>query len=319
MVMKYINLKRIEFVITYHCTGRCKHCSVGDAINKGKDHCIRKDKAVEAIETLARLYDIESVMTFGGEPLLYPDVVCAIHKKAKECGIEKRQLITNGYFSKGRAKIIKTVSDLCQAGVNDILLSVDSFHQERIPIEPVYVFAKAALSRIHRVRLHPAWVVDQAQINRYNQDTQEILDRFSDLNIEISHGNNIFMAGNAVKYLSDFYKKPELDLSISCGEMPYTSPLDDVTTLSIEPDGSVVICCFNIGNIYTEDIETIVKKYDPYKNTYMKTILESGIRGLVDYARTKGITIDIEKFYSACEVCRTLVSRLSKQSYLEMD
>ena len=40
-------------------------------------------------------------MTFGGEPLLYPETVCKIHSAAKEMNIPKRELITNGYFSKG--------------------------------------------------------------------------------------------------------------------------------------------------------------------------------------------------------------------------
>ena len=34
-------------------------------------------------------------MTFGGERLLYPDVVCAIHATATECGIPRREVITN--------------------------------------------------------------------------------------------------------------------------------------------------------------------------------------------------------------------------------
>ena len=28
------NLNRIEFVVTYACTGRCKHCSEGDHIGQ---------------------------------------------------------------------------------------------------------------------------------------------------------------------------------------------------------------------------------------------------------------------------------------------
>ncbi len=30
------NLNRIEFVITYGCTGRCKHCSEGDHNSAGQ-------------------------------------------------------------------------------------------------------------------------------------------------------------------------------------------------------------------------------------------------------------------------------------------
>ena len=101
------NLRKIEFVVTMACTGKCKHCSEGD-----HEHCtehIDADVAVKSIDTICQHYAIESLMTFGGEALLYPDTVCAIHRAAKAAGIERRQLITNGYFST-RPERIETVA-----------------------------------------------------------------------------------------------------------------------------------------------------------------------------------------------------------------
>ena len=62
------NLNKIEFVITNACTGRCKHCSEGDHTSCGE----RIDPAIaaDAVRMLAADYDIKTVMTFGGEPLL---------------------------------------------------------------------------------------------------------------------------------------------------------------------------------------------------------------------------------------------------------
>ena len=91
------NLNRIEFVVTMACTGNCKHCSEGDHTNCAGS--IDADVAVKAIRQVCERYQIESLMTFGGEPLLCPEIVCAIHSTAKEMGIPKRSLITNGYFS----------------------------------------------------------------------------------------------------------------------------------------------------------------------------------------------------------------------------
>lgn len=43
---KYLkNLQRIEFVITYACTGRCKHCSEGEHTALGEH--INAEKARE--------------------------------------------------------------------------------------------------------------------------------------------------------------------------------------------------------------------------------------------------------------------------------
>ena len=129
------NLNRIEFVITYACTGRCKHCSEGEHSDVGKH--IDGDMAASVVRDVAGRYDVTSVMTFGGEPLLYPETVYAVHAAAKELHIPKRQLITNGFFSKDDMIIKQTARELARCGVNAILLSVDAFHQEIIPLVPV--------------------------------------------------------------------------------------------------------------------------------------------------------------------------------------
>lgn len=311
--MKYINLERIEFPITYLCSGRCKHCQVGDKTPAEKKYHIDPGKAAQAVESLSRIYPITSVMTFGGEPLLYADAVCAIHRKAKECSITHRDIITNGYFSKQRAVIEKVAGDLARAGVTRIMLSVDAFHQEAIPVEPVRIFAEAVLKQGLPIRLHPAWVVDRTHDNRYNQKTKEVLDEFRDLKIEVSNGNNIFLSGDAAKHLSGFYEKTQLDLSMRCGQMPYTSALDDIQTLAIEPNGNVLIGCFVCGNIYQEDIEQIVARYDPYQDDYMRTILTDGVAGLMKRANDMGISVDLQRYHSTCELCRALVSKLKSR------
>ena len=92
---KYLkNLRKIEFVLTDACTGRCKHCSQGDhSVGSG---CVDANAAADAVKRIAAEYDIGTVMTFGGEPLLYPEAVCQIMRTATELNIPRRQVITNG-------------------------------------------------------------------------------------------------------------------------------------------------------------------------------------------------------------------------------
>lgn len=318
--MSYINLNRIEFIITYQCTGKCKHCSVGSRLHQTSNgRHVLADKAVEAIEKLSAMYDIKSVMTFGGEPLLYPDVVCAIHKKAAECDIEIRSLITNGYFTANDDKCREVAYNLAQSEVNHVLISVDAFHQETISQSSVYTFAKYVIeSGIANAKLHPAWVVNNEHENQYNVKTKEILSSFLDLGTQISSGNNIFLSGNARDHLSQYYDKPQLDLSIECGTLPYTSPLTDVSSISIAPNGDVEICSFVIGNIYDEDIIDIVTRYNPYSDKYMKTIIDCGVSSLLSYAETIGIKIDTSQYYSVCDVCNSIMQQIYKQEKMQI-
>ena len=245
------NLNRIEFVITYACSGRCKHCSEGEHISSGEH--IDGDKAAETVRRIAENYKINSLMTFGGEPLLYPEAVCKIHSMAREMGISKRQIITNGFFSRDAGRIKAAAQDIVQSGVNDILLSVDAFHQETIPIEPVMEFAKAAVNAgVPGFRAHPAWLVSEDADNSYNNKTREILAGFQAAGIEVSEGNVIFPSGNALKYLKEYFDPNASYVS------PYAEDPRDIRAICISPNGDVLN-----GNIYETDILEILERYNP--------------------------------------------------------
>lgn len=244
------NLNRIEFMVTLACTGKCKHCSEGTHSSHGS--CIRCDAAVDVVRRLADQYNIESLMTFGGEPLLYWETVCEIQAAAREAGIQKRQLITNGYFTKQMNQMHAAAQALSRSGITDILLSVDAFHQETIPLGAVKEFAGALLAEGVNLRTQPAWLVSSEAENDYNEKTREILKEFEAMGIEAAEGNTIFPSGNALVYLKDFFDEGEEVIN------PYIEDPMDVRAICIGPDGDVLG-----GNIYKTDILEILKQYEP--------------------------------------------------------
>ena len=59
MLNKYLkNINKIEFVVTYACTGQCKHCSEGYHAACGE----RIDPAIaaDAVQKIAAEYDIKT-------------------------------------------------------------------------------------------------------------------------------------------------------------------------------------------------------------------------------------------------------------------
>ena len=243
------NLSKIEFVVTYACTGRCKHCSEGEHTSCGER--IDPGIAADAVRKIAAEYDIKTVMTFGGEPLLYTDAVYEIMTAAKELNIPKRQVITNGYFSKNAYRIREVAERLAACGVNDLLLSVDAFHQETIPLVVVKQFAAKAKKCGIPIRLKPAWLGSAVDDNPYNRKTQEILDSFADLELSVGEGNVIFPEGNALKYLAEHFTDEH-------PENPYVDDPRDVRCVSFEPNGNVLD-----GNVYRNDITEIINSYTP--------------------------------------------------------
>ena len=243
------NLNKIEFIVTNACTGRCKHCSEGDHVACGE----RMDPAVaaEAVRKITAAYDIQTVMTFGGEPLLYPDTVYAVMNAAKEACVPKLQVITNGYFSKNTDRIREVAEQLAACGVNDLLLSVDAFHQETIPLDAVELFAAELQKNGVYVRLQPAWLVSPTDDNPYNRKTRVLLDSFRDMGILENEGNVIFPEGNARKYLAEYFKD-------EVPENPYVEDPRDVKCISFSANGDVLG-----GNVYRCDIMKLIEEYEP--------------------------------------------------------
>lgn len=299
------DLKRVEFVITRACTGRCKHCSLGEPEDQASCVSINYAKLAGFLTRLAAVHPITSVMCFGGEPLLYPDAVFAIFEEAKRAGIPRRQLITNGFFSH-RVDVIHNVARRCNEFSTEVLLSVDAFHQEHIPLGPVMEFARL----LRHVKLHPAWLVSADHGNPYNLKTREILSRFDGM--PISRGNVIFPRGNALKCLREYFP----------AELPQRSPYDQepghVTCISINPDGSIRAGGQIIGSAYEErgefmlHIKLIV--FGKLKEAHWKLAAEEYEKRLGAYCRLETIELSpapLPEKPSPAEISRALLLEAS--------
>lgn len=247
---KYLkNLSRVEFVVTDMCTGKCKHCSQGEHKRNEK---LDKFKAVDALRRITAEYSINSVMTFGGEALIFPDVVCDIHKAARETGISHRQLITNGYFSEDKQKIKHVAGQLIDSGVNEILLSVDVFHQETIPVEYVKMFAGEIINSNIRVRTNPAWLSGRDAENPYNNITRRLIEEFRQAGVEEGQGNTVFPEGNALKYFGEYFSEKGIFRN------PYVEDPKNIKAVSICANGDLLG-----GNIIRDNVTAILSSYCP--------------------------------------------------------
>lgn len=309
-VNRYLEVSRIEFLVTYLCSGKCKHCYVSKQGPGFTEH-IDEQLAVNIVRKVAKEYDVESVMTFGGEPLLFSEIVCSIHNEAAKSEIPIRQVITNGYWSNDVKRIRTIATNLAKCGVNDIHVSVDAFHQEHIPLDIVRKAVESCIEvGIEDIALNPCWVISEDDDNMYNKRTQSILKELRDLPVRVSSGNVLEPDGLALINLKAFLPQKKAMPDAKCGDMPYTEPLDQITSISVEPDGRIAVCNdFHIGNALKIDILNLLSNYNPYEIPEMTTIIENGMTGLVDWARKRGIEPDPTGYYSICHMCKDLRKR----------
>jgi hypothetical protein len=304
----YLTVKRIEFSVTYRCNSTCKHCHVEDAQRRSQPAAIDRDLAAYIVHQVAQAYAVDSVMTFGGEPLLYPDVTCAIHHAAQVRGIPQRQLITNAGTPRSEARSRSLARQLAVSGVNDVTISVDSFHQEHIPVAIVEQNARAFVEEgIARVRWNPCWVVSREHDNPWNERTRSVLCALAHLPVQESDGNVVQPEGNARNWLAEYLPAKAPRPAGSCGDMPYTGTLDKVESITIEPDGRVGVCNeFFIGVAARGEMLDILESYDPYRIPEMRALLEGGVERLADLLRERGTQLDPRGYYSVCDTCVSL-------------
>lgn len=312
---KYLTVNRIEFAVTYLCNARCRHCYSILGKETFPKH-IDKSLAIKIVRKVGEKYSPNSIMTFGGEPLLFPKIVCAIHKEAMNVGIPHREIITNGYWAKDAKKIKEIAKDLAESGVNEIYISVDAFHQEHIPLDVVRKTAESCLQAgIKNIEWVPCWVISEDDDNRCNQMTKCILEELDDLPVRRGEGNIMEAAGLALVNLKEFLPARKKFPQGKCGDMPYTDPLDSIKSICVEPDGRIAVCKdFHIGNASETDIIELIEGYDPFMIPEMKAIIENGMKGLVNWAATKGVKPNPEGYYSVCHMCVDIRKRVSRTS-----
>lgn len=305
---EFITVNRLEFIVTYRCNSHCKHCQVGQDKRTSRPAVIDRELAVQIVSRVTEAYSPTSIMTFGGEPLLYPDVVCAIHKTAADNGIASRDVITNAGYPRSEAEFRDVAFRLADNGVNYIVISVDCFHQEYIPLAVVEQNVKCLVDAgIPELKWGPCWVVSKEHDNQWNQRTRDVLRSLEHLLVTGSGGNIVQPEGNALVWLKDFMPPKVPVPTGTCGDMPYTGRLDAVEGICIEPDGGVAVCNeFIIGNAGQVDIVEMLQNYNPYHIPEMKALLEGGVTELAEMASAKGVKIDPEGYYSICDMCQSI-------------
>jgi pyruvate-formate lyase-activating enzyme len=304
---QFVNLKRIEFVVTYRCISHCKHCQVDARQRASRPAALSPELAGRAVRELCAAYPITSVMTFGGEPLLYPETVYAAHAAARDCGIHGLGVITSA-GTPCRKEDFRTVArKLAESGVNNMCISVDAFHQEYIPLEVVRQNVGELLEAgIKDLEWNVCWVISPEHDNPWNARTRQIRSALADLPVAY-HGDKPmrvtpmgFAPENLAEYLPPRLRYP----NGRCGEIHYTGPLDEIDCVSVEPDGSLSVCFdLKIGSLHDQNAAKICEGYDPRQSPLSRIILEKGPFGLLEEAQRRGVQPDPRGYASACSMC----------------
>lgn len=248
--------------------------------------------------------------------MLYPERAIKLFQKAKELGVPKIESITNGFWGKDKTRAQSLAAQLKEAGVNEVLISVDAFHLPHIPLDYPRNVALASLAAgIDRVAWNVAILENVDAPNKYDKQTKEILQILSPLNIKV-HFNKVLPKGRARKNFQDFF--PRQPLKGGCPEKE--TALVNPNCLSLDPFGWASICeDLAIGNAKKMPLSKLLIEYDWMLFPVIKTLVEKGPSGLLDLPESKGFDFQQEKYIDKCHLCcelRKFVCKIYPETYV---
>ncbi len=298
-MVKVQRLNAGGIVPTYRCTAACRHCLYGCS-GKSDGRYIDGDESARLCRTLVGM-GCRSVHIGGGEPFLQFDALLQLVREVNASGLHLEYIETNAYWCKPAdiADAADKLARLREAGAECLLISVDPFHLEYVPLERPLALAElcrrvgmdyfvwqqryvSALSKLDRSRVYK------------RQELEEILGKNYVFDIANSYG--LSYNGRALNIAREYLpKKPHADYlhAPPCRELLGTNHYHADYNCNFIPPG-----CTGIA-VALEDLHDIsAEKYPVFT-----TLAEQGVAALLQYAQGAGFTPSPEGYVSKCDLC----------------
>jgi hypothetical protein len=308
-----IQLRGIDILLTYECTGRCAHCCYRDGPGRHETMTVAE---VEGYLAAVADRPLEWVLLFGGEPFLHPDLLRTSVVLAAP--LAPALVFTNGYWATDPDIARQRLADLRAAGLDYILFSVDAFHQAHVPVERIAIGIEAARELgYHTVEIDNRCLGEWEEDNFFNRRTRDIMTRLAQL-CDLT-GVNIIqgparMVGRAADQLSPFLATQAAP--------PTKCPLPDYlggdlhapTGVEIHPGGWINLCAgLALGNALERPLNEILADYDSVTHPIIHVLAQEGPAGLLRLAKRHGYSL-AGGYVDGCHLCYQ-VRRLLRPHY----
>ena len=305
------NLYGGGIIPTYLCTASCRHCLYGCS-PKADKHYIEETECEKLCEYLAML-NCHSMHIGGGEPFLNPEKLITLVRTMRKYNISVDYIETNAsWLASGMDEVnaINLLHELKSVGGHSILISVDPFHIEFIPLKKVLKLIdyceKAGMDYFlwQEQFLHKLLKLDHDK--RYSREELSTV-LGADYIFDTASHYGLSYNGRALNIAREYAKRED-----------YKKFLDDVPCRNLSNFAHFHVdfacniippACTGLG-IETEDFiknELSQEKYPIYN-----ALQNGGTAALFDYAVTFGFEPNINGYVSKCELCFDIKKHLFK-------
>ncbi len=307
-------LSNLVFSTTYYCPISCKYCGAESGPNE-KDRLTREEM-INLIDEVYSYGKLQLVVFTGGEPIALKDDLLECIKHCTEKKLATR-IVSNAYWAKTPKAASELIKKYKDAGLSEINLSCDDYHQEFIPVEFIKNANDACIEHEmscligHKIMKDCSLTLEQLEEELGNKLT--LFDEKKK-----NPDNNVVSTGYTVPIEKDMHLIPDEEILYPPSPTHWQRPCSSILSrIIITPHKELSICC---GMIQRDVPEITFGSLDEYKleeliliahkDLIVNWLAMEGPYGLMKFIQQKDTTISFRKNYvNICHLCAEILSR----------
>ena len=285
--------REMALMLTDKCTAECAFCAL--KCNPGNTGLLSLETAKKVIDGMKRVGSFNRVGLSGGEPFLYPELIRDILLYAKEAGIEKRTVATNGFWGAWDDERIDRILGGLEGILNQVSISHDAFHAEYVKTDYVWRVLKALDRHGIESTIHVGDVYGEKGAGEFlaSLDGRAMYKSYTIYRLA--------PFGAAENLPGEYFVRPQKWDEVGCF---------NAHILAMGCDGTVYPCCspgifgteFKLGNIHDTEMDELLEN-SPGKKYINVMAHPDRFSKLLHYAKEElGVSFP-EKVVGGCESC----------------
>lgn len=312
-------MNSITYIVTDKCNIRCDFCAP-ECGPEYKVH-LNSKSMIKIFSDVESQMKVPLVVFTGGEPMLFKNEILETMVYIKNTSPETTiRVVTNVFWASSFASAKKIIDDLITAGISELNISVDDFHQKFIPEKNIQNIVSNCIDFKLRVLLahksYPNSITDKEYYE--NLLDMEIIQISKSSKNDFSKGIVFYSSGYTVpigRGSSSVDKETWLPQNYT--DKRWIGPCEEVLkSYTISPDGSLMPCCGlvsrDIGIFYGSNVieNNIAQEMEKHCNSFLYNWLAlEGPSSILDFIKLKDPSIKFStNFIQNCQVCQELFS-----------
>lgn len=313
--MQKLNINHLlsgGLITNYYCTSGCRHCLYGCSPRWEKDYIDQK-MAGTAMRKILSL-GCDAIHIGGGEPMLNISGLLKVADTARFLGMGIHYVETNASWFKNEEDAVRTLRQLKEHGISNLLISMSPFHNEHIPFYKI----KGLISACRKSGIQPLpWIMDfYPDMEAFDDQKSHSLEEY-----EKAYGKNYLrniperywthLGGRAVYTYKDIYPLQPLERILA---NPPCDELEDTSHFHIDLYGNYIPGLCSGLAIRMEDLgEPLEENQYPF----ITMLYNEGIQAFFHHVRKEYGFSPQTEYLNKCHLCNDIRLFLVREKQLD--